>query len=68
MNKSNEIMVKCYKEIEKNHGRQALRRFEILLENNANFLGRDLNEKEIQGLKVKFENELARTVSTKEGK
>ena len=64
----NEIMFKCFDEIEKNHGRHALRRFQRLLENNANFLDRDLNDKEIQEFKIRFEDELCRTIFTREGK
>ena len=66
--KSNDIMLKCFMEVEKNHGRHALHRYQRLLENNANGLGRELSGPEIQDFKMKFEDELCRTVFTRQGK
>jgi hypothetical protein len=65
---SNETMMKCFDEIEKNHRRHELHRYQRLLENNAHSLGRDLNDKEILDFKVRFEDELAVTAFTRAGK
>lgn len=66
MKKCNELMMQCFDEIEKNHGLHALRRYQRLLENNST--DRELSEQEILGFKELFENELARTMFTREGK
>lgn len=66
MKKCNELMMQCFDEIEKNHGRHALRRYQKLLENNS--ADRELSEQEIKDLKIRFEDELARTIFTREGK
>lgn len=51
MEKSKNIMMKCCEEIETNHRRHALHRFERLIENNAKLLERELTYKEIQDFK-----------------
>jgi hypothetical protein len=66
--KCNEIMMKCFNEIEINHGRHALRRYQRLLENNSNALGRELNDQEIQEFKNRFDDEIYSELLSKRGK
>ena len=65
MKKHKEIM-QCLAEIEKNHGQHAVRRFKRLLENNST--DRELSAQEILDYKQKFEDEVCRTLFTREGK
>jgi hypothetical protein len=66
--KHSEILMKCYNEIEMNHGRHALHRYQRLIENNSNALDRELKDEEIYNLYNEFNNELCRTLFTREGK
>ena len=66
--KHSEILIQCYNEIEINHGRYALHRYQRLVENNTTALGRELKDEEIQNLYNEFTDELCRTVMTRQGK
>ena len=62
------ILMKCFNEIEINHGRHALHRYQRLLINQENSEGRKLNDTEIRNLYNEFNGELCRTVFTRSGK
>ena len=66
--KHSEILIQCYNEIEMNHGRHALQRYQRLLTNKENSEGRKLNDTEIHNLYNQFTDELCRTVFTRSGK
>ena len=58
----------CCTWIEKIFGEAERQRFERLLENNGNALGRELKDEEINSLYNEFNNNLYLTMFTRQGK
>lgn len=68
MTECSDVLITCSNEIEMNHGRHALHRYQRLLENNSDALNRELKDEEIHNLYNEFNSELYRTIFTREGK